>query len=555
MYQKNHSQKKPIIKFLFVLCFSFLNSPAFSQPEINSSTEESVLPSVWKISNSSFAGTAFAIGSNQMITSFHMLSNLLGKKGSLEKIVLTQSGSSSQIKIQRVIKVSALYDIVVFETKETVSNYLEFTKDSLNPKDFFDPKEKLSIVGYPNGVLNILQQTGNIYQVDSFSYFPANEVGVGGASGSPVLNTQGEVVGVIHSTASNLFYFTKASDIQKILSEKELTPCSSLSPVKCLQKEIKNLKKMAEQGSAFAQNMLAHIYEQGNGITKINKELALEWYTKSAEQGFALSQTQLAVRYETGVGTEGNYDLALELLKKAAEQNLAIAKSNLAAMYMKDRGIEEPNYDLAFELFKEAAEMGFAPAQYSLAVKYETGVGTEGNYDLALEWYEKSARMGFAPAQYLFAMIYYRESNRELYFYWMKKAAEKGYEPAQKILNTIQAPKGFKKKVKKIYVYQEKVQKERTLPILKVKVSDSFSIEIPLPNPKTKNMTNTASNQEEAQKINEDLIVGYKKPPKQDYTPAEHAPAPMYKEGFGTKVKKIKKDLIFYGKRCLKLFK
>ena len=531
MYQKNPSQKKPIIKFLFVLCFSFLNSPAFSQPEINSSTEESVLPSVWRISNSSLAGTAFAIGSNQMITNFHMLSNLLGKKGSLEKIVLTQSGSFSQIKIQRVIKVSALYDIVVFETKETVSNYLEFTKDSLNPKDFFDPKEKLSIVGYPKVVLSILQQTGNIYQVDSFSYFPANAVDVGGASGSPVLNTQGEVVGVINSTEANLFYFTKASDIQKILSEKELTPCSSLSPVKCLQKEMKNLKKMAEQGSAHAQNTLADMYRQGNGITKINKELALEWYTKSAEQGFALSQTQLALIYEE----KGNYDLALELLKKAAEQNFAPAKSDLAEMYMEDRGIEEVNYDLAFELLKEAAEMGFAPAQYNLFLIYEGSFRIRFyNEDLALYWLEKADKNGFPPARkflntipaprgvpahYILAMSY-RESSRILYLSYLNKAAGDGYGPAQEILN-------------QEILNQENLKTDRTLG------QNQFILA----------MKYRETNRETyLYYLNKAAEKGFKLA--QEILNTIQAP-----KGFETKGKKIKKDLNFYGKRCLKIFK
>ena len=35
MYQNNHFQNKPIIKFLFVLCFSFLICPAFASEDIS----------------------------------------------------------------------------------------------------------------------------------------------------------------------------------------------------------------------------------------------------------------------------------------------------------------------------------------------------------------------------------------------------------------------------------------------------------------------------------------------------------------------------------------
>ena len=491
MYQNNHFQNKPIIKLLFVICFSFLNCPAFSEnistnlSISNSETEdmavsqqqgtqaqqENVLHSVWKISKPypRNKGTAFAIGpnnpNNKMITNFHVISRVLGSGGSLEDIVLTQSGSSSQLKIQRVLKVSALYDLVLFETKETVSNYLELTDD------FLGPKEELSIVGYPKGVLTTIQKTGNIFQTGSFSYFPVNTINLFGASGSPVLNTQGKVVGVAYGRRVNLLRFTKVINIQKFLSGQESTLCSPFpSPVKCFEQEMMNLMQMSEEGSAFAQYRLAYIYmewgfyelvfesmlikksaEQGFAISQylmaymyeegigreINLELAFQWYKKAAEQDLAISQHVLANMYREGIGREINLELAFQWYKKAAEQDLAISQHVLADMYRE--GIaREINLELAFQWYKKAAEQGLDVAQHALADMYREGIGREINLELAFQWYKKAAEQDLDVAQHALADMYRegigREINLELAFQWYKKAAEQGLDVAQHAL-------------------------------------------------------------------------------------------------------------------------
>ena len=184
MYKNNYFQNKPIIKFLFVLCFSFLICPAFSEDyskkisvpntetgdmtveERAQAKRENTIYSVWDISTPSFIGKAFAIKSNQMIASFSLLPELLKDKGSLKDIFLTQSVSSSKLEIERILAVSALYGIVLFETKETVSNYLKLTDD-----DLLDPEEELSIVGYFDDALTTIKRTGTYFSAGGFFLF------------------------------------------------------------------------------------------------------------------------------------------------------------------------------------------------------------------------------------------------------------------------------------------------------------------------------------------------------------------------------------------------
>ena len=387
MYPNNVFPNKPIIKFLFVFCFSFLNCPAFSkdisrkisapktetryltvseqggaQVKAGPSAKENVLHSLWNIFNPSRKGngTAFAIAPNQMIMNFHVLFRLLDKGGSLEDIVLTQSVSSSQLQIQRVLKVSILYDLVLFETKETVSDYLKLDDDLL------DPEEELSIVGYPAGVLTTTQKIGNLFQAGSFSSFAMNATVIGGASGSPVLNTQGEAVGVSYAALSNLLVFTKAINIQKFLSGEESNLCSfSLLPVKCFEQEITNLRQMSEEGSAYTQYRLAFTYWQGIG-TEVDVNSAFYWFKKSAEQGFAPSQNKIGYMYLYGIGTE-------------------------------------VDADSAFYWFKKSAEQGFIPSQYEIGKMYLRGIGTEVDADLAFYWSKKSAEQGFPLSQIILA--------------------------------------------------------------------------------------------------------------------------------------------------------
>ena len=69
------------------------------------------------------------------------------------------------------------------------------------------------------------------------------------------------------------------------------------------------LRPLAEQGHAKAQNVLAHMYEQGTGIPQSHAE-AVKWYRKSAVQHYDDAQFNLAYMYWFGRGVPKNYVLA-----------------------------------------------------------------------------------------------------------------------------------------------------------------------------------------------------------------------------------------------------
>lgn len=60
-------------------------------------------------------------------------------------------------------------------------------------------------------------------------------------------------------------------------------------------------KRLAEQGDAAAQSILATMYVNGDGVAQDYKEAA-KWYRKSAEQGWADAQGWLGAMYGNGQG-------------------------------------------------------------------------------------------------------------------------------------------------------------------------------------------------------------------------------------------------------------
>ena len=87
---------------------------------------------------------------------------------------------------------SQVYDLALFETKETVSGYLELADDVSK-----DRLHNLTILGYPGGTFRNMKQKARATYEDAVSYGIATHLEeFAGASGGPVLNASGEVIAV-----------------------------------------------------------------------------------------------------------------------------------------------------------------------------------------------------------------------------------------------------------------------------------------------------------------------------------------------------------------------
>ena len=251
-----------IIFILFFLPYSsFSDIPSQDIPEKVRSSKKAV----WKIHNlkGSKSGTVFFTGPKRFVTNFHVIASLLDKP-SFKDIMLSQEGNSRKLKIKRIIAVSALHDLAILETEQEVLEYLNLEKEVTPQKE-----ENLYGIGYPKGSFKITKKTGSfLYQNSQFYIVSVNHSELFGASGSPLLNEQGQVSGVHYKGSSKFLYAVKTNHLRNLLEQKIGLVCDNLDPKSCIKSEIENLKKLAKQGYASAQFKLARMYYNGDRVTK-----------------------------------------------------------------------------------------------------------------------------------------------------------------------------------------------------------------------------------------------------------------------------------------------
>ena len=436
-----------ILSCVFIFCFEGIARPyktakpykeTFSSltrtDSMTTPEKHSVRSSVWQLSIPEGDGTGFFITANKFITNFHVINGLLQDVSKVEDITLSQEGNAKTLKIKGIVAVSALHDLALLETTESIDYYLSIRQEPLQEQ------EDLFSTGYPDGKLADIRKTNDrlMFSRDSTS-FSVNNSSLDGASGSPVVDAKKQVVGVLHSVSANLIYSVNLNDLQVFVQEG-LRNVLRNNLEQVVKREIENLRNLAERKNAHAQFKLGLMYYKGLGLGMTqNYEKAAELFQQAAEQGHALAQFKLGLMYykDLGLGMTQNYEKAVDLFKQAAEQSHALAQSALGGMYAQGKGVIQ-NFEMAAHWYTKAAEQGHVLAQYLLGGMYYHGEGVTQNYEMAIHWFEKAAEQGHAQAQYNLGMMYYHSEgvtqNFEMAFHWYGKAAKQGHPEAQSVL-------------------------------------------------------------------------------------------------------------------------
>ena len=90
---------------------------------------------------------------------------------------------------------------------------------------------------------------------------------------------------------------------------------------------VKELRPLAEQGNAWAQNNLGFMYRDGTGVAQDYAE-AVRWYRLAAEQGHTSAQFNLGNLYADGYGVPQDYVQAHMWWNLAASQGYEVARTN-----------------------------------------------------------------------------------------------------------------------------------------------------------------------------------------------------------------------------------
>jgi hypothetical protein len=168
--------------------------------------------------------------------------------------------------------------------------------------------------------------------------------------------------------------------------------------------DLQQLRTLAAQGNASAQNQLGQLYDSGRRGVPQDYATARGWYEKAAAQGNAWAQNQLGQLYADGRGVPQDYMKARQWWEQAAAQGVAQAQYNLGQLYVNGRGVPQ-DYTTARGWHEKAAAQGNAWAQAQLGQLYANGLGVPQDYATAREWYGKAAAQGNAWAQAQLALL------------------------------------------------------------------------------------------------------------------------------------------------------
>lgn len=157
------------------------------------------------------------------------------------------------------------------------------------------------------------------------------------------------------------------------------------------------LLKMAEKGSARAQNHLGSLFEQGTGGVQQSYWQSVKWYQLAAEQGDDAAQYNLGRLCYHGIGLTPSKEKAFHWFLKSAEQGNGNAQYMLGEMYGKGEGVSL-DHQKSFQWYRRAAEQGVDSAQYHLGRMYRIGVGIDKNNDEAVKWYRRVAKQEYPLA-------------------------------------------------------------------------------------------------------------------------------------------------------------
>ena len=391
-----------LIHFCFFLFYFFVADATLSPSKIPDTITQSKR-AIWNFENKRDprkGGTAFAVSPKLVVTSLTNfdLASLTNLNKSLlqgdptQNIILSQDDTSSKIHINRIVAVSALYNLILMETRESVDSY--FHLEDKAPLD----NENIFISAYLSQGFKNIQNTGPLFYRDSQLFsFPVNEFLPYGASGSPVLNKKGELVGVSSIFNIHIINVTPLNILKAFIKGELGSICDKFPSVKaCIGEDIKHLKKLAEQGDAFAQNELARMYVAGIGVPK-DKSKAFLLTKNSTEQGHIPAKADLSAYYDRGIGVERNFKKAFDLRQELAKKGNPLAQLMLGAMYKEGLGVEQ-DFEKAFYWYQQSEKRGYLPALSEQAEMLARGKGVAKDPVKALKMLEQAASMGCTPA-------------------------------------------------------------------------------------------------------------------------------------------------------------
>ena len=408
--------------FFFFFFFFYFVSLAYANPPFFPAVVEKAKDSIVKISihkskdNNENIGTGFFIDEMTVVTNFHVINRLRYADYPLH--LETQSGQ--EVPFKRIKNFSILHDLALLEVKPQNQPFLELGSTVT---------DAVYVFGFPGGQFKKFN-AHNISRAGIYYVFLPNWVqSLGGASGSPILNSQGKLIGVFSSSFNierNLSIRQGAGIQVKYL--KNLLKKYSLpfrGPKDLISEGLNRLEALALNGNAAAQYKIGKILS--GGLSKRKGLDAFGWYQLAARKGYAPAEYTVGMMglyslYEESYKYKSN-DMeraqALKWLASAAKKGYAAAQYEYGRHFYRDN-----NYGQALYWFKLSANQGYGEAFYYLKLLADQDIS-------ALNHLKSVAEQGYILAQYYMGIFYLKRGDSVEALKWLQSAANQDYIPAQ----------------------------------------------------------------------------------------------------------------------------
>ena len=302
---------------------------------IQASTDE-VSSLAWKISaaKAQSSGSGFFIAPNTFVTNFHVLGAFL-QQAQLQDVRITQDGNTQTIGIAKIVSMSALHDLAVVQTNQSVDTDVR----TITLDQSFRSQQPLVIAGYPTGHLRVLKQNEPItVNSDKSISFAVNQTSsLKGVSGGPIMNSRNEVVGIVSEMFFNMLYLpiTIKQLSQVIRGIHSIGRCSNCSPQEWISQALQQLTRLANKGHKTAQYKLGMYYFEG-GVIKQSTPQSKKWLRKAAKKGHLYAQNRLGqilfAEHPLMINGEG-----FRWLRQAAEGGVVMANFLLSQLILQFR--------------------------------------------------------------------------------------------------------------------------------------------------------------------------------------------------------------------------
>lgn len=147
-------------------------------------------------------------------------------------------------------------------------------------------------------------------------------------------------------------FLAACSDKQQEITQ--LQTCVNHYQAESYQVASKQCQLAAEQGSAKAQWLLAHIYRYDFLGKGEDEEHAFKWYLKAAENGHIAAKREVGQSYMYETGVDQDYEKAHNWLMKAAKSHDAEAEFSVGILFFEGLG-RDKDIGSAINWFKRAA--------------------------------------------------------------------------------------------------------------------------------------------------------------------------------------------------------